>query len=90
MKHLSLLFAGLLAAPLWAGDMPQPPKGDMPPPPRLDTASCKGKAAGTVVKISTPDGRSMKATCQLVAVPERPEGPPPGEGGQKPPKDAKE
>lgn len=77
MKPRILLCACLLLSPLWAADTR--PGAGMPPPPPLDSAACAAKAAGATVQITSPDGRSIKATCVLVALPDRPAGPPPAE-----------
>ena len=51
---------------------PPPPRGEMKGPPPFDPALCKDKAAGTVIEVTTPDGRAMRGTCQLVFLPARP------------------
>ena len=43
-------------------------------PPPFDPALCKDKAVGTAVEATTPDGRTVRGTCQLVFLPERPAG----------------
>lgn len=57
-----------------------------PPPPRHGGPGemsqemlnqCKGKEAGSVIEVKMPDGRSMKGTCQMMFVPERPKEAPP-------------
>lgn len=53
---------------------PPPPRGEMKGPPPFDPARCKDKAAGTVVENTAPDGRTIKGTCQLVFLPDRPAG----------------
>ena len=53
---------------------PPPPRGEMKGPPPFDPALCKDKAVGTAVEATTPDGRTVRGTCQLVFLPERPAG----------------
>ncbi len=40
-------------------------------PPQEFMDACKGKAVGAVVQVKTPRGDTMKATCQMIAVPEQ-------------------
>jgi hypothetical protein len=64
---------------LAAGDNPPGQLQDgqrRPGPPREAIEACAGKKAGDVVTVKTPDGRSMKATCTLVAVPSDHDRPP--------------
>jgi len=83
----ALLILALVAASATyaaeCGNPPPPPccerKG---PPPQMDPALCKDKAAGAVVEMKTPDGKTIKGTCQLVFLPERPAGERPGPEGQ--------
>lgn len=78
--HATLLAAAIaLTTSTWAfdGGNPPPPRDEMrapppPPPPMFDANLCKGKAAGTVVETTAPDGRTIKGTCQVVFLPERP------------------
>ena len=53
---------------------PPPPHGDRkgPPPPHFDPSLCKDKAPGATVEVKSPDGKTIKGTCQLVFLPERP------------------
>ena len=53
---------------------PPPPRSEMKGPPPFDPALCKDKAAGTAVEATAPDGRTVRGTCQLVFLPERPTG----------------
>ena len=52
--------------------LPPPPREHKGPPPHFDASLCKDKAPGTVIETTTPDGRTIKGTCQLVFLPERP------------------
>lgn len=45
----------------------QPPG---PPPEALE--ACKGKSAGAVTTLKTPDGKTVSGSCQLVFHPDRP------------------
>jgi len=72
--HTSVLLALLLAAsPLIqaAEGNGKPP----PPPNHFDPALCKGVAPGTVLEFKSPEGRTIKGTCQLVFLPDRPDHP---------------
>ncbi|MFB0934499.1 MAG: hypothetical protein QMB52_01900 [Propionivibrio sp.] len=53
---------------------PPPPRGEMKGPPQFDASLCKDKAAGTAVETTTSDGRTIKGTCQVVFLPDRPSG----------------
>lgn len=75
-RHAALIgLAGLLmrATMALAGNNPPgppPQDGRHPPgPPREAVEACTGKKSGDSVTMKTPDGRSVKATCTLVAVP---------------------
>lgn len=62
---------------------PLPPRhGQRNGPPPIDTAACKGKSSGETVEITLPDGKTLKGSCQLAFIPERPAGAPPA--GEKP------
>lgn len=82
MKHLRpavLVLTLAAASAAFAGDCgnppPPPPRGgEMKGPPPFDPALCKDKAAGATVEATTPDGRAIKGTCQLVFLPDRPAG----------------
>jgi hypothetical protein len=79
MKAARLLLATMLAIPAAAACAaepcpPPPPRGEMKGPPPFDPALCKDKAAGTAVEITAPDGRTVRGTCQLVFLPDRPPG----------------
>ena len=66
------LFANECGYPPPPPPPPHHPHGDMKgPPPRFDASLCQDKAAGTVVETTTPDGRIIKGTCQLVFLPDR-------------------
>jgi len=54
------------------GMPPRDQRDHMVPPPHFDASLCKDKAPGTAVETTTPDGRTIKGTCQLVFLPERP------------------
>jgi len=75
MKFHHAVLIGLLmqtTAALAAGNNPPgpPPGGQQPPgPPREAIEACSGKKAGDAVTVKAPDGRSIKATCTLIAVP---------------------
>lgn len=71
---LTLPFATIPAfAIAECGNLPPPPRGEMKaPPPPFDTRLCKDKAAGTVIETTDHDGRTLKGTCQVVFLPERP------------------
>jgi hypothetical protein len=56
------------------GNPPPPPRGEMKGPPPFDPSLCKDKAAGTTVEATTPDGHTIRGTCQLVFLPDRPGG----------------
>jgi hypothetical protein len=44
-------------------------------PPREALEACNGKKAGDSVTLTDREGRSMKAECRLIAIPERPSAP---------------
>ncbi|MFT3963565.1 hypothetical protein [Propionivibrio sp.] len=72
-----LVLALAASSPASAGDCgppPPPPRGEMKGPPPFDPALCNDKAAGTAVEITAPDGRTVRGTCQLVFLPDRPPG----------------
>ena len=72
---LTLAFTAIpaLAVAECGNPPPPPPRGGFKaPPPPMDTSLCKDKAAGTVVETTTPEGRTIKGTCQLVFLPDRP------------------
>ncbi|GAB3257135.1 hypothetical protein [Chitinimonas naiadis] len=74
-KILPLCLFGAFAPGALADNAPQ---GGRPPgPPPIDTAACKGKAAGAAVQVTTPDGRALTGTCQLAFVPDFKDGAPP-------------
>jgi hypothetical protein len=79
---LMIGLAGLLmraTMALAAGDNPPGPPQDgqrRSGPPREAIEACTGKKAGDAVTVKTPDGRSMKSTCTLVAVPSDHDRPP--------------
>ena len=67
----------LLASTSFAGDGGEPPppphgEGRRGPPPVFDASACKGKEAGDAVETTMPDGKTIRGTCQLVFLPERP------------------
>ena len=73
LRHLLLVLTATIASAACAHDVPPPPNREMKgPPPHFDASRCKDKAPGTVVETTTPDGRTIKGTCQLVLLPERP------------------
>jgi hypothetical protein len=86
MKFRAALMIGLVGLlmratmALAAGNNPPGPPQDgqqrPPGPPREAVEACAGKKAGDAVTIKTHDGRSMKATCTLVAVPAEHDHPP--------------
>ncbi len=75
MKTFTTLTLFFCAATAMANPQGGPPgggQGGRPPgPPQEFFDACKGKAAGTVVQVKTPRGDTIKATCQMVAVPEQ-------------------
>ena len=66
-----LILASTLAFSACAHEGP-PPRDHKGPPPHFDASLCTDKAPGTVVETTTPDGRTIKGSCQLVFLPERP------------------
>lgn len=88
-RHAALIgLAGLLmrATVAVAGNNPPgPPPDQRPPgPPREALEACTGKKAGDAATVKTPDGRSVKATCILIAIPaERDRPPMPNPSAQK-------
>ena len=71
---LFLAVAPLISAAECGHPPPPPPRGEMKGPPPFDPALCKDKAAGTAVEATAPDGRTVRGTCQLFFLPERPTG----------------
>lgn len=71
---LSLVLLTSAAFAAEGGEPPPPPHGDSRkgPPPMFDASLCKGKAAGDTVETTAPDGKTIRGTCQLMFVPERP------------------
>lgn len=76
-----LLAVAVCAAPAFAagpdneGGPGGPGGGHRPPgPPPEALAACKGKSAGATVTLTTPDGRNVSGSCQLVFHPEPPAG----------------
>jgi hypothetical protein len=59
------------------GDGKDRPKG----PPIEALKACEGKSLGAKVQFETRNGRTLNATCKLIAVPERLEGAGDGQGG---------
>lgn len=89
LAHLAFLaFLALGAVPLAA--RAQPERGSTPPaPPPEAYAACKGKAEGTTVTLTMPDGKTLPGTCRtmngtLVARPAGGPGGPGGAGGPPP------
>jgi len=81
--HWLILLTLLLAAisPVQAAEgngKPPPPH----PPNFFDPALCKGMAPGAVLEFKSPEGKTIKGTCQLVFLLDRPDRPadflPPG------------
>ncbi len=66
-----LILTAVITSAACAHDGP-PPREMKGPPPHFDASLCKDKAPGTAVETTTPDGRTIKGTCQLVFLPERP------------------
>ena len=52
-------------------DRPPRPPGGMGPPPEV-LAACQGKAVGTAVSVTLPDGKVITGTCQIMFRPDRP------------------
>ena len=83
LARLALLALGATTLAAWA----QPERGGTPPaPPPEAYAACKGKAEGTSVTLTMPDGKTLAGTCRtmngtLVAMPA---GGPGGAGGPPP------
>ena len=89
MKTLKTIKTVLLALLLTATPLLQAADGGNPPPPpphHFDPALCKDKAPGTVLEVKSPEGKTIKGSCQLVFLPDRPDrsdrpdGPPPKAG----------
>ena len=79
MKPSQLILASMLAATAAVACATDPvnappPRHEMRPPPPPDPALCMDKAPGASVETTTPDGRTIKGTCQLIFLPERPAG----------------
>lgn len=79
MKPSHMILASMLAATAavaCATDPANPPvpRHERRPPPPPDPALCKDKAAGASIEATTQDGRTIKGTCQLVFLPDRPPG----------------
>jgi|GEM_PF-5869624 len=78
---VAVLLLGRASLAVASPDGGRPPHDRQPPgPPKAALEACAGKKPGDAVNVTTPDGRSVKAVCTLVAVPaERDRQPPAGE-----------